>query len=56
MVIERQIELMILDGIIKNVINWENPSFEYEGNKYSKDKVISRYKELMSEFLESYVI
>ena len=55
MVIERQIELMILGQIINKATSWKN-SFEFAGKKYSRGMVESRYKQLMTEFLEPYVI
>ena len=50
MIIEKQIELLILSSII-NEASWKG-MFEFDSSEYNREKVISRYKELMKEFLE----
>lgn len=54
MIIEKQIELLILSSII-NEASWKG-MFEFDSSKYNREKVISRYKELMKEFLEQYAL
>lgn len=54
MILEKQVELLILSSVINNS-SWRE-TFEFAGDKYSKTKVIERYKNLMKEFLEPYAL
>lgn len=58
MIKERMLELLILSEVIPNVGNYNEElcTLEYNGRQYNDMKLEQRYRYLIEEFLEPYVI
>lgn len=54
---DKMIELVLLQQIIAQEELWkESDSYVWNGKEYSVEKLLKRFRELRSEFLEPYVI
>lgn len=55
MIIEKEVELLILQNVLNN-IKLNKQTFKFDDGEYICKKVIDRYKELTKEFLEPYAL
>ena len=56
MIVEKMLEAIILERIIKCNMQSHNNTFKYKGKEYDFNKILERFEDLKIEFIEPYAV